>query len=173
MLIGLPEISEGAYRSWDLVIKVASGIGVVVGGVWAVYQYLGGVEIGFRKPLWERQLDLYFQECEGASVLANYPESAPEWKDAEKKFWMLYWGPLVVVEDAEHVSQAMIRFGAAMNTSPRRPEALRELSFDLAQSCRSSIAAAWKVKLAHIAPRDPSRLGAAKEASDEDPNYSA
>lgn len=173
MLIDLPVISEGTYRVADLVVKAASGIGVVVGGIWAVYQYLGGVEIGFRKPLWERQLDLYFRACEAASVLANYPESAPEWKEAEKKFWTLYWGPLVVVEDAEHVSQAMIRFGAAMNATPRRPEELRKLSFELAQSCRSSIAAAWKIKLEHIAPRDPSRLGIEKEASDEVPNYSA
>lgn len=126
-----PVIGEGTYRLADLVIKAASGIGVVVGGVWAVYQYLGGVEIGFRKPLWERQLDLYFQACEASSILANYPESSPEWTDAEKKFWTLYWGPLVVVKDAEHVSQAMIRFGAALNTSPRKPEVLRECSFNL------------------------------------------
>jgi hypothetical protein len=111
----------------DLLIKAASGIGVVVCGIWAVYKYLGGVEIGFRKPLWERRLDLYFQACEAASILANYPESAPEWRDAEKKFWTLYWGPLVVVEDAEHVSQAMIQMGAALNTVPRRPEQLRQL----------------------------------------------
>jgi hypothetical protein len=135
MLLEFPTISEGVYRVADLAVRTASGIGVIVGGVWAVYQYLGGVEIGFRKPLWERQLDLYFQACEAASVLANYPESAPEWRDAEKKFWTLYWGPLVVVEDAEHVSQAMIRFGAALNASPRRPEVLREFSFNLAQSC--------------------------------------
>ena len=142
MSIELPAISEGSFRLMDLLIKGASGAGVIVAGIWAVYRYLGGVEIDFRKPLWERQLDLYFQACEAASILANYPESAPEWRDAEKKFWTLYWGPLVVVEDAEHVSQSMITFGAALTTVPRRPEVLRELSFDLAQSCRSSIAAA-------------------------------
>lgn len=173
MIIELPGISEAAYRFADLVVKAASGIGVVVGGVWAVYQYLGGVEIGFRKPLWERQLDLYFQACEAASILANYPESAPEWRDAEKKFWTLYWGPLVVVEDAEHVSQAMIQMGAALNTAPRRPEQLRQLSFNLAQSCRHSISAAWRVKLAKIAPRDPSGLAVKKEASDAVPNFNA
>lgn len=75
MVIGFPTISEGAYRLADLIIKAASGLGLVVAGIWAVYRYLGGIEIDFRKPLWDRQLDLYFQACESASVLANYPES--------------------------------------------------------------------------------------------------
>jgi hypothetical protein len=75
-------------------------------------------------------------------------------------------GALAVVEDAEHVSQAMIEFGAALNSSPLSPEQLRESSFNLAQSCRSSIAVAWKVKLADIGPRDPRHLAKYKEASD-------
>jgi hypothetical protein len=92
MLKFLPSIDKGPYRFIDLAVKFASGLGVLAGGAWAVYQYLGGVEIGLRKPLWERQLDLYFQACEAASTLANYDQGSPEWRIAEKRFWTLYWG---------------------------------------------------------------------------------
>jgi hypothetical protein len=154
------------YQLADLIIKGVAGIGAILAGLWAVYQYLSGVETGFRKPLWERQLDLYFQACEAASILANHEEGSAAWREAEKKFWMPYWGPLAVVEDSEHVSPAMIEFGEALSTVLRNPELLRERSFELAQNCRSSITKAWKIKLADIAPRDPKRAALDAEASE-------
>jgi len=102
-MIGLSGISEETYRLADLLVRTASGIGVIVGGVWAVYQYF----IGVRKPLCERQLDLYLQACKAASVLANYPESLPEWRDAEKKFWTPYWGPLIAGSRREGCGQRL------------------------------------------------------------------
>lgn len=63
MLIEFPVVREGMYRVADLVVKAASGIGVVVGGVWAVYRYLGGVGNG-RPPV---GLTLSHQNANGGS----------------------------------------------------------------------------------------------------------
>ncbi len=74
----------------------------------------------FMKPLWEKQLATYFEASEAAATIATSSDSLERQK-ARDKFWMLYQGPLVIVESPA-VAGAMKAFGQALaaetNASP-------------------------------------------------------
>jgi len=74
----------------------------------------------FMKPLWEKQLATYFEASEAAATIATSSDSL-ERQRARDKFWMLYQGPLVIVESPA-VAGAMKAFGqtlaAETNASP-------------------------------------------------------
>jgi hypothetical protein len=63
---------------------------------------------------------------------------------AAEQFWMLFWGPMALVED-EQVAGAMGKFGGALKDNNRA--ILPLLSLDLAHKCRDSIAESWMVEL--------------------------
>jgi hypothetical protein len=66
----------------------------------------------FMKPLWERQLAVYFQAADAAAVIATATNSAIR-AEAEQKFWSLYYGPLVIIETT-NVAAAMKSFGSSL-----------------------------------------------------------
>lgn len=63
-------------------------------------------------------------------------------------FWLLYWGPLALVEDST-VTRAMIQFGDALKTNVSQAE-LKIYALELAHACRDSIAESWKVTLSSV-----------------------
>ncbi|MCA1615464.1 MAG: hypothetical protein LC800_15460 [Acidobacteria bacterium] len=52
----------------------------------------------FRKPVWNKQLELFFQISEAASAVAASQPGDADRKQAEVKFWQLFYGPSVFVE---------------------------------------------------------------------------
>lgn len=117
----------------------------------------------FRKPFWDKQLALYFEATNVASTIATLPSADPERKDAEKRFWQLYWGPLVAVED-EGVKVAKLHFRNCLKgydvkclSEPGRTDQLQSLSLALANSCRASISKSWKVELDNLYMQDVKR----------------
>jgi hypothetical protein len=101
-----------------------------------------------QKPFLERQMAHYFQATEAASKIANM-EDVPSRREAIARFWLLYWGPLAVVEDAA-VERAMVNFGNALRSeSPDRVE-LQQLSLDLAHACRDSLQKLWGTDLGQL-----------------------
>lgn len=107
------------------------------------------------KPLWDRQLALYIDAAECAATIATTRDEAARRK-AEDRFWVLYWGPLAVVEDvglsvegAASVEAAMVAFGNALRDDPKS-DRLTYLSLDLAHAIRKAIAPAFNVKAAPI-----------------------
>jgi DNA-binding winged helix-turn-helix (wHTH) protein len=88
--------------------------------------------------LWQKQLDLYLDLCHAASTICNLERAAPERSSAERIFWILYWGPVVLVADERFVIPAVKAFASAINM--RAPnEILRSLCLELAASCRKSL----------------------------------
>lgn len=67
----------------------------------------------FMKPLLDKQQELYFEAATAAAMIASSSDPT-ERKQAETKFWTLYWGPLVMVESTD-VSGAMKAFGRCIN----------------------------------------------------------
>jgi hypothetical protein len=71
---------------------------------------------------------------------------ARETARAERDFWMLYWGPLAVVEDVglekkpAAIEAAMVKFGAAMKERPPSTDRrdLERLSLALAHAIRDA-----------------------------------
>jgi hypothetical protein len=167
------------------IIPLASAVITVAGFLFGVYQFIGqqkadaatrlanenasaasmAVELRranearereFRRPYWEKQLELYFAASAAAATIAT-AQNKDSVAAAKDEFWKLYCGPLAVVEDAglkpsteADVEPAMVRFGAALAQKPDDNEELRRLSLKLSHSVRSSIGKSWDVKLADL-----------------------
>ncbi|HEV7718028.1 MAG TPA: hypothetical protein VGO70_03525, partial [Arsenicitalea sp.] len=77
------------------------------------------------------------------------------WKQSREEFWMLYCGPLAIVEDVESQSQkrvepAMVEFGNQLKTfspiSPTLPlSVLEQPALNVAYACRDLLSAKWNV----------------------------
>jgi hypothetical protein len=138
---------QSNHDAFDVLIKIVGGLAVLPGAAYAVWQYVQAQKGPFRA----QQMSFYFQSCDAAGVLSNYAKDSPEWAAAEKRFWVLYWGPMAVVEDLD-VSRAMIEFGEELaQDSPG--EVLREKSLALALACRSSVSTSWQLRLGRQAQR--------------------
>src|ERR1700686_1520426 len=104
-------MNDHEYKQWDLRIKIATLVAAAIGGVWALCSYRLTTEKEFRRPLWDKQLSLYFDASVAAGKIATLPASSKDRESSISDFWNLYFGPLVVVEDDENVCKAMVDFG--------------------------------------------------------------
>ncbi len=99
----------------------------------------------FMKPLLEKQQELYFEAAAAAATIASTNDVA-ERRRAEGRFWVLFWGPLVMVESTE-VSGAMKRFGACLS----QPDAcshqeIKDRSLALASTLETSLLNTWNAR---------------------------
>ena len=98
----------------------------------------------FMKPLWEKQLELYFKASEAAATIATTATNSADRFRAEQTFWTLYEGPLVLVESPE-VTQAMVAFGDRLRGKTAGD--LRDLSRKLASAFQASLTNASNLRL--------------------------
>jgi hypothetical protein len=103
-----------------------------------------------RQQFLQKQLELAFQASESASRLATLTEPA-EWEKARQTFWILYWGPLSIVENRA-VESAMVEFGKGVPPEPvsnlKLPMAsLQVPSYELAHALRDLVLDSWNVHL--------------------------
>jgi hypothetical protein len=101
-----------------------------------------------QRPFLERQMSHYFEAAEIAAKIAN-SEDAQTRTAAVDRFWLLYWGPLAVVEDAP-VERAMVAFGNALRSDVKDRRALQRLSLNLAHACRQSLEKLWGADLGKL-----------------------
>src|SRR5947199_806528 len=99
------EISSGQHDFFDILLKLFGALAAILSALYAIWQYVQAQKGPFRA----QQMQCYIEACEAASVLSNYSTNSEEWELAEKKFWVLYWGTMAVIEDFA-VSEAMIDF---------------------------------------------------------------
>jgi hypothetical protein len=101
-----------------------------------------------QRPFLEKQLELYFETAQVAGKLVSRDIGAPEWWDADKRFWALYWVELGMVEP-DVVETAMKTFGDTLRKleqSPNDPNLKSQLQFaalDLSHAIRSGIESSW------------------------------
>ncbi len=107
----------------------------------------------FQKTFWDKQILLYTEAANATSTIANSQPETDEWKKAKNRFWQLYWGELVLVEDID-VSKAMKEFGNCLkgfgdqcDTPAKREFTLKQLSFKLSNECRKSLVKSWSIPL--------------------------
>ena len=102
-------------------------------------------ESATRKPFLEHQLTLYLEASKITAMIATIADdSDPERQKAIRRFWQLYWGELVVVEDHK-VANAMVAFGRALKSSDNMK--LEQLALGVAHACRDSVQKSWDVDL--------------------------
>ena len=142
---------------WPVLVSAAIG-GVTIGvGIWQFSEDSGrraeNAQFEARKPFLVKQMELCFQASETASTLASSTD--PEtWRRANETFWMLYWGPLSVVEaplsgEKGPVEKQMVVFGRKLKPlqdNPTLPLAdLEQESLNLAHECRDLIFDSWEI----------------------------
>ncbi|WP_139176074.1 MULTISPECIES: hypothetical protein [unclassified Janthinobacterium] len=136
--------------SLESMLKILTMIGTILAFFWGAYQFIatqrGQAEtrrIEATRPFLDRQLKLYTDATQATATMAT-STSQDEIAAARSKFFLLFWGELVMVED-RNVESAMVEFRNALNAGKEGPE-LEQLSLALARSCRNSLAQSWGVK---------------------------
>ena|SRR5215813_1594951 len=141
---------------WDLRIKALAAVGGVVTVAIAVGNYVYTHDRDAqaalresRKPFLAQQLSLYVDATRAAAQLATLDPKSNDWGNARLRFWQLYWGELIVVEDVD-VAKKMQAFGDQLKTvDPEKgvPTFLDAASRELAEACRRSIERNWDYEL--------------------------
>lgn len=143
------------FKNVSFLTFLVALIGVPIG----LWQYFEKAENEYRRPLWEKQLNYYLDATRAASTIATLRTDPSdlgkaEFFKAKIRFWELYYGELVVVEDPS-VSQAMVNFGKCLREyeyeDPLCDQTqLKKLALELAKVCRNSVSASWKQPLGDL-----------------------
>ena len=138
---------------WKIGIPWALSLATVAIGVW---QYADKQAQANREPFLKRQLELVFEASETVSVLANSTDPIA-WEKARARFWVLYWGPLSIVEDNRIVTCMVVAHKMVpepqVKITPELPlTALQTTSLSLAHVARDFILESWDVQLPALPP---------------------
>lgn len=99
----------------------------------------------FMKPLLEKQQELYFDAATAAATIASTRDAA-ERRKAEERFWILYRGPLVMVESTD-VSGAMKKFSRCLTGQDKCDAGeMNDRSLALASTLETSMLNTWNAK---------------------------
>ena len=135
--------------------KILQGLAIVI-GIWVTYnEYRRQNEARlqqerdryeqtakeFRKHFYEKQLDYYAEATEATATLATEEINSPDYLQARKTFFRLFWGKLSIVED-KSVEASMVQFKNLLLQYENREEDVSQQ--DLQQA---------SLKLAHDASR--------------------
>lgn len=111
------------------------------------------------KPFWDAQLKLYLKASEAAAVIARNDEKTRP--AAEEQFWILYYGPLAIVEDVSTkdkppaVARAMVEYGNYLRDTPpmeRDRGRMQNYSFQLAHAMRDAAGPSFDLTPANLDP---------------------
>ena len=143
-------MDESLFRKWTFRLQCVSMAVIVIGGAIALWRYFDTTANEFKRPFWEKQIDLYVQASDAAATLAVAQPGA-EWERAKLRFLVLYNGSLAIVED-KAIDSAMVRFKGKLEAFEQDPtpdtrEEMRKASLSLAHSFKESLAKDWKRKL--------------------------
>jgi len=144
----------GATKSFilsDAGFRFLSLIGAVGSFVWGVFVWRRtqkerhvNAKREARKPFLDKQLLLYSEVTAVTSRIATLSDGE-DLKKCKQRFWELYWGELAMVEN-KRVEDAMVKFGRALIENPSGQVSLQQLSLQLADCCRHSLAKSWGAK---------------------------
>jgi hypothetical protein len=140
--------------------------GAVVVGI-GLYQYVATSTQTAQKPFLEKQTDLCFHASETVARLAT--TTVPDdWKKQWDEFWMLYWGPLAIVEDKNGdslaanptygtVAQRMIQFGNPIKDAGRDPGHLpygdlTRPAIQVSKACQVLVTSWWETGFSRWLP---------------------
>jgi len=134
-------MAEETYRRISVQLQKIGMAGAVLGAGFALWQYHDSSQKQFQAPLWQKQVELYTAATDTLARLA-YAKDEKEWNDAQLRFWELYGGSLILVEDDE-VAQGMIDFSKevrAVGDNPvKRGEDFEKDAILLSYKFRASI----------------------------------
>ncbi len=143
---------------WQVLVSALIGASTIGAGIWQFSEdsrrRAENAQFESRKPFLVKQMELCFQASEVAATLAS-STNLENWRQAKETFWMLYWGPLSVVEtplggEQGPVEKQMVVFGGVLEPLQDNPtlplESLEQESLDLAHKCRELIFDSWEIE---------------------------
>jgi hypothetical protein len=120
-------LSPWAKAILALIQALLPAMTAIIGGIWVAFTYIGHQHeiqsdaaerekqqgetrlVEAQRPFLEKQLSLYFEAAQVAGKLSVFTPDDKEWSEAERRFWMLYWSELSMVESKD-VEEAMVKF---------------------------------------------------------------
>lgn len=152
---------------WGEILKVWVPVATTgAGGLWAFWLYVDHKRekhraealeaeranrtrsLESRRPFLELQLRLYVEAAQVVGQLVSQQFGSTSYKEAEKRFWALYWSELSMVESQE-VENQMVLVGNVVELLRERGDEesfkpqLRDAAYDLAHIIRREIETAW------------------------------
>jgi hypothetical protein len=121
--------------------------------IWAVIEFSTGASLDAKRPFLEAQLRYCTDASSAAAVIATTDDDAL-FRQNRAEFLRLYFGPLVIVEDAV-VEAAMIDYKSALDGGGSCQD-LQNRSLAIAEACLGLVQSSWPVL--------PGQLDAAQEA---------
>jgi hypothetical protein len=145
--------SCGRLGCWaDAISKIGGTIGIFGGGLWTVILYFQTrkketktAELTAKQGFLSKRLDFYIEASSCAGVIAG-SDNETEVAAARDRFWVLFWGPMSVIEDPE-VETAMVNFSEALKKHDR--DSLKASAYQLAHTCRDSLKRDWQISDSH------------------------
>jgi hypothetical protein len=142
-------MADSSTLEWTKLIltSLGGGIALFVG----IGQYVLTSSFTVRQPFIQKQTDLCLSASEHISRLATTTDK-DQWKKSRDEFWMLYWGPLAVVEEGDdadsRVAASMVAAGNVLKTLGPEPtlpvEGLTGPSIAVAHACRDLMSSKWR-----------------------------
>jgi hypothetical protein len=122
------------------VLSKLAPIGALAVFLFGIWKYRSSSEQSFKRPFWEKQLELYVEATSAAAILCSATVE-DDWAKAKQEFLRLYFGPLCLVESNE-VAGAMHSIKTELdstNFADRNVAILKPLCFNLNSECRKSV----------------------------------
>jgi len=143
-------LDEGWTRTVDALAKLATAAAIIIGGGWTLIQYnlnradqLRAQQLEASKPFLERRLEFYIELTTATSTIATSNNQA-EVAQAKDKFWILYSGPLRVLEEPELQTRVQAYADCLEDTSKCKGASLAQLSQNLAVFAGNSAGNQWR-----------------------------
>ena len=103
------------------------------------------------KPIRERQLALSFEISDVAAAIAVLAPESQARRKAVDRFWQLYYGPAIYIEETEQVKKGLIEFANCLeglgdcDSDEAKAFRLKVLSKYLTNRCRGALGLSWEV----------------------------
>lgn len=148
-------MDEAKFRKLSVIAQVTGLAVVVIGAVISLLQFDTSIRNQVHMPIWQERIEAHVDAASVAAIIASPDASVEAIKEAKTKFYSLYYGRLVLFEDAT-VCDAMVKFEAEIESNkPTTTTALK-----LANTIRNSLNKAAdrkEIKVAGNACNDRSR----------------
>ena len=141
--------TQDKIGSWEIFIKLIGGVGIIIGAIFTVWQYLDQRErelvqrrMEFDQQVYDHKSKVYDEAIMAVSSLANATTlSEPTTQQNLKTFWDLYWGKMVRHENIA-VETCMVQLARALKDweeGGTKPSQLPQLSLSLAHAIRDDL----------------------------------
>jgi hypothetical protein len=153
ILVSLLVDQNSSAERIELLTKVVTSAGLFVGALWAIVTYSHNKKQEFQKAFNDREVDTFAIAAMTVGDLVGSCNSK-EWDKARARFWELYWGRLVLFEDARIV-EMMVALGQQLDKASFENRRMLDgqvyqVSLALRDFLKEKNARDWQITFAYV-----------------------